>query len=89
MGSFFGAPANHDQCTRLGYAKQEVHLIDKVGPFNVLAIIFTGIESIRLCISKPAEGWFFRSQCHLVQGIEQVRTRQIAVEVMTCTVWGE
>jgi len=87
--SFFGAPANYDQCTCLRYAKQEVHFIDKVGAFNVLAIILTGIESIRLCIPKPAKRRFVRSQCHLVQGIEQVRTRQIAVEIVTGTVRGE
>lgn len=84
--SLFRSTANNDKCTRLGDAKQEVHLIDKVSPLNVLAIVLTGMESIRLRIAKPAEAWLIRSHCHLVQGVEQIRACQVAIQVVTSPV---
>ena len=57
--------------------------LDQMGALHVLAVIFTGVKSIRLRVTESTHGCCIGTQRHLIQGIQQIRPGEITIEVVT------
>lgn len=83
----FPAPDNEYECTlRIGVQK-EIHFVCKMGSVVVLSKVLAGTESIRRFIATTAHGRFGPAHRKLVQRIEQIGSRQVAIQVMPGAPW--
>jgi len=81
----FPAPHNQHQRSLRLHVENEVHFVREMGPFIVLPIVLAGTESIRCFVPATTHGRFLPAYRKLVQRIEEIRAREISVEVMPGT----
>lgn len=81
----FPAPDNkHERGPRVDIEKK-VHFVRKVSSFAVLTVIFARMKSVRRLVPASTDCRFLFADCELIQWIEQVRSGQVTIQVMTST----
>src|SRR5690606_27205410 len=74
---------DHEHDGRGGrHVREEIHLVEEVRTLAVLPVVLAGAETVRQLVAEPAQVRLAVAGRELVERIEEIGARQVAVQVV-------
>lgn len=86
--SRFPAPYNQNKRGRRIHVEHKIHFVSKMRTFIVLTVVLAGAEPIRCFVTATTYGCFLLAQRELIQGVEEIGSRKISIQVVPGTTGG-